>query len=78
MELVQLGKWYACYSRNCTPSKVSDCYSPLCRKRCRIRIELLDLLHKAHALNQANKENKVVSVPSAPKKIVKSEGKLHF
>lgn len=72
MELQNVNKLFSCYFRNC--GKSYDCYSPVCKKRLRLRLELLDLLHKAHALNQANKENKVVSVPSSPKKILKSEG----
>ncbi len=74
LALMQLSKWFSCYSKSCTPMKALDCYSPLCKKRSRLRVELLDLLHKANALNQANKENKLISLTSTPKKITKSEG----
>ena len=77
MALSKLNKWYTCYSGRCVPTKVSDCYSPLCRKRCRLRTELLELLHKANALNQANKENKVTSrtpQQQLQSKVVKTEG----
>lgn len=72
--LTQMSKTYPCYSSGCAAQKPSECYSPLCRKRCRLRVELLDLLHKASALNQANKENKVIPVVPLPKKVIKPEG----
>lgn len=80
MELTSLNKWYSCYSGRCSPAKVSNCYSPLCRKRYRLHSEMLELLHKASALNQANKENKPTPTTQQqqPAEVVKSEGKISY
>ncbi|XP_065199486.1 nucleosome-remodeling factor subunit NURF301 [Planococcus citri] len=72
ISLTQLNKTYVCYSRGCANQKPLECYSPLCRKRSRLRVELLELLHKASALNQANKENKATPETNV-KKIIKTE-----
>lgn len=75
LALTQMHKMYSCYSKGCLAAKPAECYSPLCRKRERLRIELLNLLHKASALNQANKENtKVITLATNAKKIIKTEG----
>lgn len=73
LALSKLNKWYTCYSGRCLPTKVSDCYSPLCRARCRLRSELLELLHKANALNQANKENKQTTSVTTPQQLQKTK-----
>lgn len=80
----KLGKDYQCYSRGCntnsTSSLMSNCYSPLCIQRSKVRRELLQLLRKAnvHTTNTVGNNSKTLSLlgGSTPKKQSILEQKL--
>ncbi|RZF42669.1 hypothetical protein LSTR_LSTR001464 [Laodelphax striatellus] len=52
--LHKMAKDYRCYSRGCSEKDASNCYSPICAERMRLRRELLILLRKANSTRNNN------------------------
>lgn len=61
-QLNKLGKNMHCYSRDCNPglplvlTKVSNCYSPLCMQKDRVRQDLLNIVRRGHSLGISSKD----------------------
>lgn len=52
--LQKMNRELRCYAQNCSEHDSSDCYSPICAQRVRLRKELLLLLRKANSTRNNN------------------------
>lgn len=61
-QLNKLGKNLNCYSQECNPgpqlvlTKASNCYSPLCMQKDRVRQDLLNMIRRGHSLGISSKD----------------------